>query len=267
MNTYPHRVFGLTMFFLLTLSLAAQEDDTKRIQLATGGRVGLLINAYNIEPAGSGSRQAFGYFYEQNLEARLSEKWSLFALTGVETIENYRDAEPSAGFLTADPNIVNHPYTSKLKTFSIRLGGQYNYRIGSGDLSVALAGGIAGTTYDRTYDFVARETLNRQRSQSAPGVTTDLSDPTFNWTYGARVQYMHWISRKFAVGAGLQAIGYRYFSGGIDTTQGKRFKIGEQESSTLPARYPINYDTDSLTVDPTNRPVSFQWFITLHSRI
>lgn len=261
-------ILPLILLFLLlgTTQLNAQlDEDTRRVQWASGGRVGMAFNNTNVEPAASGSRRTFSYFYEQEFEARISEKWSFLAIFGQDHLQNYREAEPTAPLrLGNDPNIVDHPYTSELQTTFLRLGGQYNYRIGSGDLSLALTGGIAGTDYTRTYDFVARGSFSRRDQE--PGFAVDESRPTFSLTYSARGQYLHWMGRKFAIGAGLQMMGFNYLSGGQETSEGLRFRLGQQGSNGLRARYAVNYDVDSLTVDPTARPVVFHWYLTVNSR-
>lgn len=262
--TLPHTGRLLLLLLLATPLFAQEEADTRRVQWATAARVGMSFGQGSIEPPQTGSRLVRNVLVETDYEARFNKHWSAIAVLGGDFVWTYRDPSARApGTLTDDPEFISHPFTSRRSLLFLRLGGQYNYRLGKGDLSVAASAGPAFGTYIRHYDYLR---VSGNNLVSA-GVVTDESVSTFNLAFSSRVQYTHWFARKFAVSAGFQALSFRYLSGGVDTPNGPRYELGRQESAALPVRYNVNYDITSLTPDPTLRNFSLGWFVGITQRL
>jgi hypothetical protein len=231
-------------------------EDSRRIQWANTYRYSQpILPINNFEPAENGGRLTSSYRLEIEVEARTSDKLGLLLVVSDDVVRSRLNPDPDSDSAVDldNPFGIVHPYTSRIETWSLQLGAQYNWRLGAGDLSVGAVTGVGRETYTRVYDLITlRNNVYRMN-----GVSVNESNPVTHWQSSFRLQYTHWISRRFAINAGVQLHTSRYLKGGIETIRGPRYEIEYQEVEGMPVLYNLNYDRTTLTPNPDKYVNSF----------
>ncbi len=253
-----HRLFLALLLLCSGGPLGAQSPENRqKIQWAQTTRFGVPLRPVrSFEPPENGGRLTTGFRLDVELEARTSDKISFLLLLTDDQLYSYLDPDLSSdtGVEVTNPFGLVHPYTSTLETTALELGLQYNWRVGSGDFSLGALAGIGAETYSRTYDIITGLVESRQR---LAGVSYNESEIVMQWVTTFRLQYTHWLGRRFALNLGTHFHVSRYLSGGIETSRGLRYAVEYQELEALPVPYNLNYDRSTLMPDPTKYVKNF----------
>ncbi|MEM9930990.1 MAG: hypothetical protein AAF840_14305 [Bacteroidota bacterium] len=252
-----YRIFAVLILLSSGNFLDAQSfRDSEGIQWASTIRFGLpLLPIGDFEPPENGGRINTGFRLDTEFEARVSERISLLALFTDDNIYSYLDpnASSDAGVDLSDPFGLVHPYTSTVELAGLQLGIQYNLRVGNGDFSLGILSGLGAEFYSRTYDIITGVAARQRLS----GISYNESELVQQWVNTFRLQYTHWLGRRFALNLGVHLHTSQYMSGGIETSRGLRYVVEYQEISDMPVPYNLNYDRTTVMPNPTKYVKNF----------